>query len=223
MSIRVRGTIIITRRSSRNGGFNVGELSTEIGSFEVKDQLIEEYEPGKYAGEFLIAWIGPDSFIWQGKVFVKIRATLEAVFIDQDEGEAPAPATPPEPDPIETAATAIAKAKASAGDEPTPTPSTTPTPAPTLTRNAAGTAGADDPVPALPKPPATSAQSEDGQLFGGELLDLVLARKVIKLDPTVDRQVFRHQRDRLKELGFVFNATGQTWAPRDLVADDIPF
>ena len=220
MSIRVRGTIIITRRSSRNGGFNVGELSTEIGSFEVKDQLIEEYEPGKYAGEFLIAWIGPDSFIWQGKVFVKIRATLEAVFIDQDEGEAPAPATPPEPDPIETAATAIAKAKASAGDEPAPTPSATTTLTPTLTRTAAG---ADDQALPQPKPLATSEQSEDGRLFGAELLDLVLARKVIKLDPTVDRQVFRHQRDRLKELGFVFNATGQTWAPRDLVADDIPF
>ena len=71
MSVRVRGTINIQRKAGRKGDFNIGDLSTEIGAFEVKDALIEQFEPGKYTGEFIIQWIEPDSFSWRGRVFVK--------------------------------------------------------------------------------------------------------------------------------------------------------
>jgi hypothetical protein len=77
MSIRVRGTITIQRKTSSRGAFNVGDLVTEIGEFEVKDSLIEEFEPGKYSGDFLIKFIAPDSYSWRGRVFVKVRATLD--------------------------------------------------------------------------------------------------------------------------------------------------
>ena len=33
----------------------------------------------------------------------------------------------------------------------------------------------------------------------------------VKLDPTVDRQAFRAQRDALKDLGFKFQPLGQLW------------
>ena len=103
MSVRVRGTINIQRKSGRRGDFNIGDLSTEIGTFEVKDALIEQFEPGTYSGEFIIQWIEPDSFSWRGRVFVKNRATLVEILVDEADEGAPPPATPPEPDPIDTA------------------------------------------------------------------------------------------------------------------------
>lgn len=48
-------------------------------------------------------------------------------------------------------------------------------------------------------------------LFGTELVDLVWDGNEVKLDPTVDRALFRNQRDRLKELGYVFDAKSQAW------------
>ena len=48
-------------------------------------------------------------------------------------------------------------------------------------------------------------------LFGVDLADLVWDSKEVKLDPTVDRAVFRNQRDRLKELGYLFDAKSQGW------------
>jgi hypothetical protein len=37
----------------------------------------------------------------------------------------------------------------------------------------------------------------------------------LKLDPTVDRLRFRQQRDRLRALGYEFDARVQTWMPRE--------
>lgn len=194
MSIRVRGTITIQRKTSARGAFNIGDLATEIGEFEVKDSLIEEFEPGKYTGEFIIKWIAPDSFSWRGRVFVKNRATLDEIIIDEaDEGES-APAAPPEPDPIETPPAAPAAQSA-----PAPRP----------------------PASSSPKPPASpksteASSSADEELFGEELFSLLQARSVIKLDPTVDRVQFRSQRDRLKELGYGFDAKSQAWSVKEL-------
>ena len=47
----------------------------------------------------------------------------------------------------------------------------------------------------------------DAELFG---LLWPLASP-LKLDPTVDRNVFRKQRDRLKALGYTFEPIGQQW------------
>jgi hypothetical protein len=78
MSISVRGTLVVQRKRGRKGEFNVADLSTEIGEFEVKDALIEEFEPGRYTGDFVVKWIEPDSFSWRGKVVVKKRASLRS-------------------------------------------------------------------------------------------------------------------------------------------------
>lgn len=198
MSIRVRGTITIQRKTSSRGAFNVGDLVTEIGEFEVKDSLIEEFEPGKYSGDFLIKWIAPDSFSWRGRVFVKNRATLDEILIDDADEGAPAPAAPPEPDPIETQAATAA------------TPATKPAAQPSASEQSQHSGS-----PSKPASRDASAADADLALFGQELHELVAAKAEIKLDPTVDREQFRRQRDRLKAIGYSFDAKSQSWSCRD--------
>lgn len=195
MAIRVRGTLSIQRKTSARGAFNVGELASQIGLFEIKDSLIEEFEPGKYTGEFIISWIEPDSFSWRGRVFVKIKATLDEILIDEADEGAPAPSAPPEPDPIELQASAPAQPQAKPAAQ-----QDAAAPQPTSGKEA--------------RPPA--GKPADGELFGDELLSLLQECAPIKLDPTVDREQFRRQRDRLKELGYSFDAKAQTWSIKDL-------
>lgn len=207
MSIRVRGTISIQRKNSSRGAFNVGDLATEIGEFEVKDSLIEEFEPGKYTGEFLIKWIAPDSFSWRGRVFVKNRATLEEIFVDEADEGAPAPAAPPEPDPLENAPP-VASTPAAAADA-QPVPADRPSAA---AADRPGSSNGDTAAPARSR--GDSGDSADLELFGQEIHAQLAQTLAIKLDPTVDRQQFRTQRDRLKALGYQFDAKSQTWMPK---------
>ncbi|OYU46324.1 MAG: hypothetical protein CFE44_02735 [Burkholderiales bacterium PBB4] len=202
MAIRVRGTLSIQRKNSARGAFNIGDLATEIGEFEVKDSLIEEFEPGKYTGEFIIRWIAPDSFSWRGRVFVKNRATLEEILIDEADEGAPAPSTPPEPDPIE-------QAPAAAPRPPAAPPSQEP-----ATQSATPVKGARSKSASTTKEPADG----DAELFGEELLALLQQRSPIKLDPTVDREQFRRQRDRLKVIGYSFDAKAQTWSIKEMAS-----
>ena len=235
MSIRVRGTITIQRKTSARGAFNIGDLATEIGEFEVKDSLIEEFEPGKYTGDFLIRWIAPDSFAWRGRVFVKNRATLDEILIDEADESVPAPSAPPEIDPIEEK---INNGSALAAPAmPTPAaihlsaPETAPQPDTASTASRAGkpgsrgghSVGAIAGSKATPSTEPSAALSvalsvapsdaeADLQLFGDEVHAFVLTHAVIKLDPTVDRERFRQQRDRLRALGYAFDPKSQSWS-----------
>ena len=75
------------------------------------------------------------------------------------------------------------------------------------------------PVPAEVPPTAlTEEEAKDFALFGAELYDAVARRDAIKLDPTVDRLKFRAQRDRLKGLGYRFDAAHQAWAFEEVAA-----
>ena len=192
MPISVRGTLVVTRKRGRKGEFNIGDLCTEIGEFEVKDALIEEFEPGKYTGEFVIKWIEPDSFSWRGKVFVKVRANVEAIYIDEadETPDAAHTALPPEPDPADpTPPRDERAATVEAVDQGSPSVARRPRAAP-----------ADEPAP------------DDRALFGAELYPLLEQRHAMKLDPTIDRMQFRQQRDRLKALGYTFDVKSQTWS-----------
>lgn len=189
MAIRVRGTIIISRKTGRRGAFNIGDLRTEIGNFEVKDALIEEYEEGSYTGYFFIKWIEPESRAWGGRVFVKVRAELDEMLIDDvDQTTTVEPQLPPDADPVD--------------DESTPADP----PAPAAPRQRRS--------PTKANIPADTA-STDQALFGEELYALLTQRQPIKLDPTVDRIAFRTQRDRLKDLDYGFDAKSQTWSVRE--------
>lgn len=189
MAISIPGTLGVRHISSKRGVFSVGELSTEVGRFKVKDPILDQYEEGEYRGTFLISQIFPSSYVWGGRVITEVRANLVEIFLDEAE-EKPMP--PPAPEPDET--------EEGGGDQqgiPAPAPEKSPLPTPTSAVSAAG-----------------SDEDPDATLFG-ELYAQVKARQEIKLDPTIDRQMFRQQRDRLKELGFKFESTTQSWKPRD--------
>ncbi|MCW5631917.1 MAG: DUF3275 family protein [Rubrivivax sp.] len=211
MSIIVQGAITIARKSGKRGDFNVGDLSTEIGEFEVKDALIEEFDPGRYTGRFVIDWIQPDSFTYRGRVFVKNRAKLAEILIDEGERGEPQPQMPPEPDPIEAERAAAPQAPAQPDAANAAGPESQPAFADVAPAGLAiGRTGQ-----------AASPEDPDLMLFGAELNAFVVEREAVKLDPTVDRQQFRAQRDRLKAIGYRFNPKTQEWLCGD--ANDIPF
>jgi hypothetical protein len=183
--IRINGTLVVKEIKGANGKFCVGDLTTPIGEFKVKEPILDQFSEGRYEGEFVIARFYLSSYVWRGKSTTDIRAKVAEIFLDTaDEGTVEEPQS--EPDPI-----SIEPPKASA-------------PA----------ASGDVPVPAVLIPEVTNPDPEYQallDLFGVELAPLVLNGNEVKLDPTVDRTVFRQQRDRLKSLGYVFDAKAQRW------------
>jgi hypothetical protein len=200
--IRVPGTLIVNRRNGRNGSFSVGDLVTDVGEFKVKDTALDQYEPGEYKGEFIIKWIEPHSNVWRGRVYIENRASLQDIIIFdavEDDGAAEASAAamrPPETDPLEEGSGSSerpAVALSSSGFESSPA---TPDPLPHQGNAELGSA---------------DLTAEQRALLGDELAPLCAQRQRIKLDPTVDREVFRKQRDLLKACGYRFDSTQQEW------------
>ena len=189
MSIRINGTLVIKEIKGANGKFCVGDLTTPIGEFKVKEPILDQFSEGRYEGEFLVENFYLSSYIWRGKSTTDIRAKVMEIFLDTvDEGKIED--VPTEPDPIATESTAAAN---QAG------PSDIPVPAALVQEHEN-----QDPV-----------FQELLELFGADLADLVWVSKDVKLDPTVDRAVFRSQRDRLKEMGYVFDAKSQGWSRKE--------
>ncbi|HHC72953.1 MAG TPA: DUF3275 family protein [Thiotrichales bacterium] len=175
--LKISGTLNIRTIHGRNGPFNVGRLVTEIGEFSVKDTLLDQYEEGKYEGDFGISRIYPSYYLAGGRLVVEVRATLETLALagidELDEDEEPV-----EPDPIEEPVSPVAPP---------------PQPAPVADEPVEGEEGDDE--------------DPDARLFGS----LWPIGERVKLDPTVDRALFRRQKDRLKALGYQFKPLGQFW------------
>jgi hypothetical protein len=178
--IKLSGTLYIRSIQGRHGAFSVGRLATEIGDFSIKDALLDQYEEGRYEGEFGISRIYPSSYFAQNRMVVEVRATLETLALAVID-ELPADqqtAGLPEPDPLETEP-AVSTAVPAA-------------------------------MPAEPVPPPREADtaSKDAELFG----TLWPLGATVRLDTTVDRALFRRQKDRLKALGYRFQPVGQVWS-----------
>lgn len=192
--IRISGILNVKSIKGSRGAFSVGELNSPVGNFKVKDQILDQFSEGSYEGEFLVAHIYPASYVHYGKVITEIRAKLAEIILPQGE-EKPLPeqSVPQEPDPVEetqaVAAAAPAEAPADAAVDP---------------QAAAAT--------------LTEEEAKDFALFGAELYGAVTRRDAIKLDPTVDRLKFRGQRDRLKGLGYRFDAARQAWGFEEVAA-----
>ncbi|MDR5804926.1 DUF3275 family protein [Caballeronia sp. LZ001] len=185
--ITIPGTLDVRTIKGSNGPFQVGELTTSVGEFKVKDKLLEQFEAGAYTGTFLIDKIYPHSYVWYGKVTVEIRARLADVQLDNDEplGDADAAQPSIEPDPADEERRAAADA-------------------------AMGTASPAEDVVEQP----TSQASGDlylPDLFGVELADAILAGEPVKLDSTVERSLLRRQSEELDAYGYAFQASTQTW------------
>jgi hypothetical protein len=191
--IKLSGTLAIRSISGSRGPFNVGRLYTEIGEFAVKDSLIEEYEEGRYKGEFGISNIYPYSYMAGGRAVVEIRARLGSIALENiAELHTEDRTQPAEPDPIEEA----------------PAPAEKPAEPVVVTAPAAAEPEADAAVAEADEQSAEALFEQTMRNLFGETWPLT---DKVKLDPTVDRGRFRQQRDALKELGYKFQPVGQAW------------
>ena len=195
--IRISGILNVKTIKGSRGAFSVGELTSPVGNFKVKDQILDQFSEGSYEGEFLVAHIYPASYVHYGKVITEIRAKLAEIILPAGE-EKPLQeqSVPQEPDPVEET---VAPVQAAATvDQPTPADA------------ALDVQAAADTL--------TEEEAKDLALFGAELYGAVTKRDAIKLDPTVDRLKFRAQRDRLKGLGYRFDAARQAWGFEQVAA-----
>jgi hypothetical protein len=194
MSIIIHGVLSVKSIQGRNGAFSVGDLRTEIGEFRIKDALLDEYEQGQYTGRFVINSIFPHSYVHQGRVSIEVRAKLQEILLDEADVSAPLPVEVPERDPL---------------DEDSSKPVAAPSP-PLAVLESTVTSG--DLAESAKPSTAGSADSPSLSIFDDEVQALIDAGvDMVKLDPTVDRNLFRRQRDALKALGYTFNPAAQSW------------
>ena len=224
--ISVPGTINIAERHGRFGTFNVGTLECSIGSFTVKDSSIEEFDPGIYHGDFVIEKIKPLSYLAGSRLVVEVRATLSAILLSGDAEPLPSHYESLERDPIEE------DAEPSSFDAPISPPGArtrssyrprqsrqSPQPSQRVAPNSQEFVPQTEhggEVPFYGDSPAYDANAHSFESsFLPEAADLfgVLwpIGRVVKLDPTIDRGLFRQQKDYLKNNGYRFSATEQNW------------
>lgn len=194
MTIRIEGTIAVKSVSGRNGNFSVGDLTTGIGDFKVVDAILDQFEPGTYEGIFLVEQIYPHSWAWRGKVMIEVRAKLADIILSTHSDVVVPVAEAPEPDPIVEQRSAVRM------------PSVVQLPTVIVT--------SDGEI--LEQSESQSEQIEDlvSKLFGAdpEILATVLSGgQPITLDTTIDRELFRQQRDYLKANGYKFDPIAQIW------------
>ncbi len=212
MAVNIAGTLHIKSITGRNGAFSVGELVTEIGTFKIKDTVLDQYPAGAYQGDFLISQIFPSSYIAWGKVITEVRASLAALNIITE--AAPSKRITDdagEPDPmLETPVPSVPEVRKQANEVAADKPE--------VVASSEESATPHKPAKEKAEPSAVAhadSTTADFALFGAEIMQAVWERNPVKLDPTVDRQLFRAQRDRLgrKGLGWEFDPKTQTWLP----------
>lgn len=100
--LKLSGVLTIRTIDGRNGPFNVGRLVTDLGEFSVKETILDQYEQGKYEGDFGISRIYPAYYVAGGRLVVEVRATLETMALAGIDALSPDDVAPvAEPDPIE--------------------------------------------------------------------------------------------------------------------------
>jgi hypothetical protein len=198
--IKLPGTLIIRIINGKYGDFRVGQLLTEIGEFAVKDPMFDQYDEGRYEGDFVISkiYIGP--YTVSNRVVVQLCADIDSVVlssaaVEQQEDEAF------EQDPIEK------EQSLSSSDPETSTE--------TQLSDQSETASLEDESSTdegdLGYESTTDADSDEAKLR--DLFGLLWPLgQSVKLDSTVDRSILRQQRDKLDELGYTFKAVGQVWS-----------
>ena len=106
--IKVSGTLAVRTINGCNGPFNLGKLETEIGVFAVKDPELDQFDEGRFEGEFGIERMYITSRTSNNVMYSEIRAELglialvgihdlkpedKAVPAEQDPAEEVPPAT----------------------------------------------------------------------------------------------------------------------------------
>lgn len=202
--IKIPGRLTVRTIHGRNGPFNVGRLAASIGEFVIKDPQLDQFSEGVFEGDFLLLEIRPASYFAGGRLVVEVRAKVGEMLLTED-GMLVTQHGPrfdsAEMDPLEEEAAPVL-----------PVPPAPPAP------------GSGERV----APPAQTSQVDAGEGTGSQAPDahgagqkanpdaelfglLWPLGQSVKLDPTVDRALFRRQVSRLKELGYRFQAPTQTW------------
>ena len=183
--ISLSGTLVIKIINGRHGEFRVGCLQTEIGEFAVKDRVLDQYDEGCYEGVFGISKIFSSSYATSNRLVIEVRAVLTSIALAAVDVVQQDQMEPLEQDPLEEEKVSIHAVN------------TSELPDYSDTEVSAGEGEDEAPV----------EENADATLFGL----LWPLQHSMKLDPTVDRQLFRQQRDRLKALGYQFKPVGQLW------------
>jgi len=181
--MNINGVLSIRTIQGRNGPFNVGRLITDLGEFAVKDTLLEQYEEGRYEGNFNVTQIFPSSYLAGGRFVVEVRATIKSLTLDGvDDLKPEDKEVASEPDPADNQPESTEVAVSDQDN------------LPTEVSIESGGEHDDD--------------GGDEALFDS----LWPLGTQVKLDPTVDRLKFRLQRNRLKDLGYTFDPREQIWS-----------
>lgn len=211
-SIRLPGTLIVKTYRGEFRSFNIGELSTPLCEFKVIDKWLEQLDDGTYEGEFWITRIDLNSRPWRSRLILEMQArVLDYRLKETDHQSRRSPVDIPEQDPLVVEATPSIASRGrttSRVRERSGKPSSVDVPT-------KGKARSEDVTPARETPRKGRRELEGlVDLFGAELADLItLGDQAIKLDPTVDRELFRKQRDWLRSNDFAFEVEHQHWLP----------
>ena len=185
MSISIPGTLNVIERQSRKGAFMVAELQTEIGSFDLKHRVLEQFSEGAYEGIFIITRIFNQAVSWKNGTWTKLCADLdwEALRIMAQSDEVGT---------SDSLAMAQIMAEAEAEEEPK-----------------------QETAPAAVVPPRqVEAQADDAAVYDLDTLTVLIMDGVprIRLDATLeDRRLFTELRNALKSAGYRFDGKTQSW------------
>ena len=185
MSISIPGTLNVVERSGRNGIFMVAELQTEIGSFDLKHRVLEQFSEGAYEGIFIITRIFNQAVSWKNGTWTKLCADLdwEALRIMAQSDEVGT---------SDSLAMAQIMSEAEAEEEPK-----------------------QETAPAAVVPPRqVEAQADDAAVYDLDTLTVLIMDGVprIRLDATLeDRRLFTELRNALKSAGYRFDGKTQSW------------
>lgn len=219
--IKIENTTLRVRkiRQSRNGPFAVADLSTEIGEFKVKDQLLDAFDEGEYRATVWVSEIFLAQYVAFGRGVTELRARLHDLQIQEasDLGDMPEQS---EPDPIDERKPLRVPVAAEA-------PATEPEEA--QASDGVSIAALKAKLKSIGKPkggkPSASKHETEptpgdelGALFGEELWARIQGREPVKLDPTVDRLTFRKQAELLGKLDYTFKPMEQTFHPVEAIA-----
>ena len=194
--LKIQGTLLVTARQGRRGQFHAGKLRTSIGEFDVdidyRNNALEQFEPGSYDGDFLVTSLFLKTIRFGSGSWSVMAASIapEGYLIDTQELQESSQTTVAAP-PLDPTVKPGDVDSESESDSIASTPAVI--------------------SPAVSVASAPEQDNKDESLFGVELFQLFVTGAEIALDPTVDREQFRHQRDRLKEAGYRFHAQSQVW------------
>ena len=185
MSISIPGTLNVIERQGRKGAFMVAELQTEIGSFDLKHRVLEQFSEGAYEGIFIITRIFNQAVSWKNGTWTKLCADLdwEALRIMAQSDEVGT---------SDSLAMAQIMSEAEAEEEPK-----------------------QETAPAAVVPPRqVEAQADDAAVYDLDTLTVLIMDGVprIRLDATLeDRRLFTELRNALKNAGYRFDGKTQSW------------